>query len=462
MKNRSQWQLTRRAFLANGTLQFSAISFLPSLFGSFLKAAHAEGDSPNWLPAVIIDLAGGMALPSQFLVGGKGGPTDLLPSYGKLGWSQSEIQRRAFFEGFGLPLASEGAFLAGLNQVSSAEARARFRMGSYCHKSETDVSTNLLSAFGFISRSGAQGEAVKRGLGVRNSASGGNSNAPGLEDRFRAIQIATVDELQKLTQATGIIGDLSPSLRNSLLDRILKLSGEQARNLSQTDEGKRLSENVNRADNEVIQSLSKVVNLDARRNANAARIFGINQNTPAGNQSAIFASLVTATLTRQSGPAVLTLSGYDYHQGDAAAIAQKDREAGQVVGQVVELAHQLKQPVFIQIITDGGCSISPRHVGSRNWSSDSPVATMTINGFYDPNGAKEPVRHQVGYFTEGEGAETSTFVGNSPERVAALSFANYLALSNRLGEFSNFVSPDLVNSGLFKNPRDEAYPLFWG
>lgn len=90
MKKNQRWHLTRRAFLANGTLQFSAMSFMPNLFGSILRSAYGQEGAPNWVPAVIIDLAGGMALPSHFLVGGKGGPTDFFIQLLQAGLEESK------------------------------------------------------------------------------------------------------------------------------------------------------------------------------------------------------------------------------------------------------------------------------------------------------------------------------------------------------------------------------------
>jgi hypothetical protein len=453
-------ELTRRSFLARGICQFSAMSLMPSLFGVVRKQALADEPRGNWIPAIIIDLNGGAALPSHFLVGGKGGPGDFLPNYDKLGWDPRSSG--ALNESYGLPLAANGSLLAGLDQSATAAARANLRMASYCHEADSDVSTNALSSFFLISRSGAFGNVVKRGLGSAKSPSGGNSRGALADPNYHANFISSVADLEALTKFRGALGLLAPEVRKAILNRITKLSVEQAGQFDKSDDAQRLAATVERSDQEIFEALTKVADMDARRHPAASQVFQLNSNSAPESAAVVFASLALATLTRQTGPSVLTLGGYDYHQNNGPAIAAKDRDVGVLVGRLVELAHRLREPLFVQIITDGGCSPGESARGQRIWTSDSSEACMTVNLFYHPDKAVAPTRLQYGHYRAGQGAEGDTLVGKSPERVAALTFANYLSLSNRLGEFANYVPPSVIDPNLLRDSTASDCPLLWG
>jgi len=452
-------KLTRRELLVRGALQFSAVSLLPSLYGALTREAFGAA-APDWIPAMVIDLDGGAALCSHFLVGGKGGPTDFLTSYDKLGWDPRG--NNALEEAYGLPIAREGSFLAGLTQTASEAARRQFRMGSYCHESDSDTNSNPLSAFHLFSRAGAHGTVVKRGVGTTNSKSGGKSRGVAEDPAYTATFIRNISDLEGLNRLEGILGVVTPSLRGRIVDRLAKLSAEQAAQFASSEDGKKVRDSLSRADREMADSMSKIVNLDPRRDAGAAAVFGLNANTDPQSPAAVFAGLALAVLNRHSGPAVLTLGGYDYHQGNLQEIARKDQAVGQLVGRLIELAHRMKKPLFLQLITDGGCSPDPKQKGQRVWTSDSNVACMTVNAFYHPTAPAQNVRLQIGHFNDGQGADRDTYVGRSQERVAALSFANYLALSGRLGEVENFVPPGLIDTALLRDPKHDGYPLLWG
>jgi hypothetical protein len=55
---------------------------------------------------------------------------------------------------------------------------------------------------------------------------------------------------------------------------------------------------------------------------------------------------------------------------------------------------------------------------------------MTVIGYYNPDAAPTQRRTQVGYFTEGQGAEKTAIggLGDNATKVAASCFANYLSL----------------------------------
>src|SRR5690349_5557456 len=83
--------VTRRELLAQGFIGFSAMATMPTLAGLLSTRAMAMnmecgGAVETYLPFMVFDMAGGAALPANFLVGRQGGATDLLGNYNLLGW----------------------------------------------------------------------------------------------------------------------------------------------------------------------------------------------------------------------------------------------------------------------------------------------------------------------------------------------------------------------------------------
>ncbi|MCB0393496.1 MAG: hypothetical protein KDD25_02990, partial [Bdellovibrionales bacterium] len=94
---------TRREFLALGLLS-GAASLLPFNLGRWIQSEANAGELTDLVPLLIFDLAGGAALPANFLVGGRDGAKDLLPSYSDLGWKPKSD---GFDDRFGAPMAKE-------------------------------------------------------------------------------------------------------------------------------------------------------------------------------------------------------------------------------------------------------------------------------------------------------------------------------------------------------------------
>src|SRR5690349_4489803 len=95
--------VTRRDFLAKGTIASSAMVFMPKAFADALTFDTCDqSGSVKAMPFLVFDMAGGAALPGNFLVGKEGGPEDLLASYDQLGWNPKAAG--AYDKRFGLPM----------------------------------------------------------------------------------------------------------------------------------------------------------------------------------------------------------------------------------------------------------------------------------------------------------------------------------------------------------------------
>jgi hypothetical protein len=451
--------ITRRQLLAQGFIASAGAFFGPSLLGRIGAQALADDCSSGtaaskYIPFLVFDCAGGAALPANFLVGGQGGPEDLLPSYNLLGWDPRASN--ALDRSFGLPMAGGNVsqILAGIQQAASAPARAGLRMGSFCHTAQDDTSTNPLSAVSLVAQSGYQGSSLSSGVGTVSSVSGGNSQAAFANTALQPLYVSSINDLQGAVS----FGNHAPftGIAASLLDKMFgassDLSSQQLAAYAGDPQTPILTKLAQCGYKQNRALLAGNTALDARQNGIFQNIYNINSGTAPSDPDAVFASLVLSALSGNTGPAVLTIGGCDYHDGTQTTGDAKDREIGMAIGRAVEAAYQLKTPLFFQLLTDGGLSNIP---GSRTWVSDLGLHGLTVIGYYNPQGAPAQARTQVGYYTAGQVAETSTLtgLGGSPSKVACAVFANYLRLITQPTDFENQLNA-VVPKGTFQDMNE--------
>ena len=122
-------RLTRRDLLSLGMISLGGLAFSRSFLANIAFGKISELNLPAFLT---IDLVGGAALAGNFLVGGRGGSLDLLPSYSKLGYNplSTKLDSR-----FGLPSPSDvSGMFKGLVKNLSPEAQAQTRITSLLTK----------------------------------------------------------------------------------------------------------------------------------------------------------------------------------------------------------------------------------------------------------------------------------------------------------------------------------------
>lgn len=444
---------TRREFLSEGLIAFSATTLLPTPFG-FLNKALADvecgGAQSSLIPFLVFDCAGGAALPANFLVGGPGGPTDLLKSYNQLGWDPKSTPE-SLSEEFGLPMSQVSSrILQGIRASASAEARKNFRLASFCHAAQSDSSSNPLNAAALIAKFGYKGSILGQGVGTENSVSGGNSQLGFPAPSYRAIFVPSV---QTLIESVGLskasaLGVLSNGALGRFFSLGNRLSKTQIESLSATHS----KELLTLSECSYLENEKKVEHgsaaIDPRLDTQFQSVYGIDQDSPSNNPVVVSAAIVKNVLSQTTGPGVITIGGCDYHDGTSTTGDNKDEEIGVQIGRAIEAAHLLKKPLFIQLITDGGCS---NIVGTRQWISDANEKCMTVIGYYRPDGPMAQRRLQVGHYTSGQGADTDALggLGGRPIKVTAAVFANYVNLhvpQNQLtGEVFKYVPSDLFN-----------------
>ncbi len=426
--------VTRRDFLAHGAIAFSALA-LPPLAPRALMKRMECGANPGatWIPFMTFDMAGGGSLPGNFLVGKRGGPEDLLPSYNILGWDPRA--GGALNKDFGLPMAAKAStMLTGILQSASPEARAKLRMGSLCHRADFDTTSNPLNASTLVLRSGSRGLFVANGLGTNDSLSGGNSSGVDQGPLYKPVLVRSLDDILRSTTIGG------PAFQGFQIEKMsamahgqIDLSSIQKLDYIPRPDGQALADATECAYGKTLDFLDGVQGLDPRSDTDAQSIYRIDQNSSPGTDNVITASLAMGTITGNSGPSTWTLGNCDYHTGSQDEGDRQDLAMGIQIGLAIELAHRKQKPFFFQLITDGGNTAAE---GTRDWSADSGETGMSVIGYYNPNGAPKQLRLQVGNYTTSQGADASSMIGNSPRLAAYATLANYLNVSGRLGEFS--------------------------
>lgn len=437
--------VTRRDFLAAGLIQAAGLMMAPSLYEMFLssKTAAAAGEGPGF---AVLDFAGGMAIPRNFMVGGQGGPSDRLPSYFTLGLGTTSGPNIAANTSYGLPMPTTSPFLQGFEQTASAACRAKVRFGSFCHRSIDDTQTNRHSALVLVSQV-SSGRNIPTGVGNRPSASGGFTGVPEAVSALRPILLESTASLAAAVTLGGTV-DLNASARAAWSKAVRKLVDAQGAKYQDRLGGAEFLERLKASADKNQEQAVATLTLDVRQMPDCQAIFGITPTTAPNDPACIEASIAYAATTRLSGPGCLFRGGYDYHSGgfdDNLSDAELDRNAGRVFGRFVELAHRLSVPVMIQMLTDGGSIFGNTSTGYRPYT-DAGDRSLTILGYYDPQGPRAMVRQQVGYYTAGEVSSTRSIIGTDESKVAYGILANYLNVCGRLGEFSR-IGGKVISAG---------------
>lgn len=433
--------INRRDALTQAAGGFAALSLLPQRFGfgtstAFGAEVECAGQVSGLTPFMVFDMAGGAALPANFLVGRPSAKDiDLLPSYDRLGW---DPRKDKIDQSLGIPMASElsGLYL-GIVSATSPQARANFRMGSFCHIAQDDTTSNRLSAMSLVSQYGVRGMFITNSMGIRNSKSGGNSDVALQDDTLKPAFISSVgDILGAVSYGGAALKPLRKEAVKALAESGLEISRLQLRALMERPNGKMLHQLMECGYRKNIELVNGATGVDPRSDPVFQQVYGINANTAVGDVNAVAAGLSMNSLKGFSGPSCWTLLDCDYHDGTSTKGDRLDREMGVQIGRAVEAAFRLKRPLFFQLITDGGCSNA---VGTRKWTSDSGDKCMSVIGYFHPTKVPEMERVQVGHYTDGQGAAQNTLVGGSPIRAAYAAFANYLNIHKKLGDFQRLV-----------------------
>lgn len=453
---------TRREFLSSGLLKFSGLLILPSISNVLARSEvafaatceSAPGLAAGGLaPFITINLSGGASLGSNFVPMDAGG--QLLPSYDKMGLGAggSLPIERAFGN---VPFAGNGIskLLAGIKETAVASTLDKTAFVGVNVVLRDDTDSNKIDASGMVAAAGRVGAKLPK-LGRKGSPTGINQSEAFVKPPVPLVVSRYQDLVGAAGGFTNALGRLNRNQQISLFKSIDKLSMEQARNLASLSGGENLQnliECAGQKNNEVIGSTND--SLDLRQdNRGIAAVW--NAATAADNsQALVFGSMVYNTINGNASAASLELGGFDYHDNTRSGGDGQDREAGQLIGRVLQTAALMQQKVFIYVTTDGSCSSTVSNSTTAPWNSDRGSAGVVYMVAYDPAGRPPTKNFQLGNFTAGQSANDKFTTGGTAERAAAGVFVNYLKFSGQLNLVSKviptvFSSADLANITLF-------------
>ncbi|MCX6123657.1 MAG: hypothetical protein NTV34_02745 [Proteobacteria bacterium] len=410
-------KLSRRNLLGLGVISVGGLVYSRSLLSSIAFGNIAELNFPAFLT---IDLVGGAALAGNFLVGGRGGSNDLLPSYSKLGYEPSTAQLDARF---GLPSPSDvSGIFKGITQKLSLEAQSLTRITSIAHQSIDDGDQNSTSALALVARYFELNSAFRhKGLSTQGTTSGGNTRLAYDSASLRPEQFTTLDQISQLLKK------FIDAQKNEYTRQFDALTSADQISLKDAYEQSM----------DTYFNSTTPVQLDPRSNKSAQDAFGVLPTAKPTDELAINAGIAYACISGVVGPSCISLGGFDYHDGTQTTGDNRDKVAGELIGSILQLAHLLKKPVFLQVISDG--SVVAKE-GSRNWTADSVPNSLTLMVSYNPSGPYKQLTTQLGHYNFGQAADSSTYVGKSTRNVGYATLLNYLSAISRESEIGKILS----------------------
>jgi hypothetical protein len=450
-----QKPVTRREFLATGIIPFAATAISPQLLNLLLgENAYAQTMCPTpqrMIPVVTLNLSGGAGLSANFVPMDQGGQK--LTSYNLMGLglgSRLNVVREFGNVPFAGPnVAGQenvGKFLVGLQSAAPQATRDRTAFVGVNVRTGDDTGNNPYSIDGLLLRAGLVGTYLPN-LGRNNNGVGINARPAILTPQAPLI----VSNFTTITNSLGFSQNLGQSLtkaqQNQLARFVSNVNATQSNKLMNMKDGKDVKTLVECAGIKNVDITNgNPAGIDPRTNAAVSQVWGINANTANGDQNLVFAAMVFNAIGGNSGPVSLEVGGYDYHDGTRTEGDRKDREAGVIVGRILQTAAVMNSELFIYVTTDGSVT-GPQNdtPGAGLWTSDRGAAGSLYMIHYSPTARKQtvaPAGHQpfqLGHFTQGQQADSAFFTGGNAELAAAAVFANYMKLNNNMALFEQIV-----------------------
>lgn len=440
----SSLRLSRRELLEAGVISFAARVAVPGVVTSILTMTQkAQGQEvASMMPFITLSLSGGAALHGNFVVKNAGG--DLLSAYTKLGLGKAGFAMESLL---GAEFASTAQLHKGIKSAASNDALSKSRLVGLCTNTANDTAA-LVAQRPFYDLSGPLERAglVGKVLPAVHQGAGSENLKPVFGAPNSVLEMATLDSMFGALNYSSILADngiLSKKQKEVLSSFVGKMTRSQIAKLNSKDDGlKDVLKEAGMKSSEIIAA-GGASGVDPRLDAKVRSIYKIATNTAANNATAVTAGVIYNALKGNVSHGRITLGGYDYHApGVRTAADTKDFTAGEQIGRMIELAHQMSKPLFILVTTDGACASETSESATSIWSSDYSSSVQFIIA-YDPSGKLTSSGSQIGHYMDDQSVDTTTLVGSRPDYVAAAILANYLSLNNKLNLFKQLAPATL-------------------
>ncbi len=447
--------MSRRDLLGAGMISFTASMTLPTLAGMMAprRAFAQSSECPSSAGAssmaafVTLNLAGGAGLAMNYVPTDQGG--QLLPTYNKMGLGDGQLPIDNEFGN--VPFAGEGIskLLTELRLAASPATLANTAFVAIPVRSRDDFGMNPFDISGMVAKAGLIGTDLPN-MGTRQSDTGINQ----MYAKIKPPTPLTVGNYNDLAGALelgvqGPLANLTDDQKVSIVRLVNRLSESQVNKVNSQSGGRMLATLVNCALGKNVTLASQPApSVDVRANASLATVWGVNNGTNNNDRGVVFGSMVNAGLLGNAGSVNLEMGGYDYHNGTRTTGDQRDGQAGQAIGRILESASVLNKKVFIYVTSDGAVVSPVSDDRAAPWQSDRGSAGMAYILAYDPAGRPETSGHQIGHFTEAQAADESFITGGNPELAASAAFANYLKFNDRMDLLTSVLGSTFSTSDL--------------
>lgn len=429
--------VTRREFLATGLIPFTASALMPSWLQIFAKAGVAQAQDLACKATVPLcnfvglKLSGGAALAANFVPHDKS--LQLLPSYSKMGLGKGSNLALARAFSNNAPFYDQSQILAGIMSVATPATLAQSSFVGVCVRSQDDSQANKFDITGLVAKAGLSGKILPN-LGRANTETGVNNLAAYMRPSAPLI-VGRFEDIPNSLGVAGTLGGLSQNQQKALFRSLQNLSTSQANKLSGLNGADTLRRLASESQSQNLQLVSdrSSLDIDPLSNAAFAQAWNVNNNTNKSSMDFAFATMMYNALNGNAGTVNLEIGGYDYHNNTRTSGDQKDREAGVVIGKILQSFAVMGKKGFLVVTSDGSVSSPESDVAGGPWASDRGTAGSAYLIAYDPTTPPQTKSFQLGHFTSGQGADDAFVSGASPETAAGAMFVNYLAFNQQIG-----------------------------
>lgn len=469
--------VTRRDFLAQGYVGAVGVVLAPNLLSvamSSVAQAACPSDVAGALaaktPVMIFDLAGGANFAgSDVIVGKAGGQMDYLAagSYQSVGLPPDQhpslagmtttINGRA--AGQGLLFHSNSDLLRGM-RTGAGTALNNTDGFIFCTASGDDTSNNPHNPAYWLYKAGAKGSLVNV-VGNNDSDSGGNAvvPAPSYDPSVRSVQIQRPEQVLGLVQL-GAVSNIFASGGSDKVKKILEAaeatSGRKLASFNSMDLSAQIQELVNCGfiDSKALIGKFSPAAIGPAQDAAITAAFPALASNQNQQKTASVAKLVLDGL---GGVGTVTLGGYDYHGQGRQTQAQKQIEAGELIGRSIAAAAAKGKDLMVILYSDGGVSSgttvnnTTEGRGRFNFDSDSGNRSSALIFVHRAGGGLtlRDNNRQIGAYTDqGSVDRLNSQVSDNVVSLSKAFVANYLALHGEEGRLAQVVGTETLSGEL--------------
>lgn len=455
----------RRQFLASGMMSAGGMIVLPSMLSVLARPEFAFGaDSAQCsvqgagMPGFIsLNLSGGGSLSGNLPPLGEDrqplakydllglGPDQGVFTDAAKGMNMFQGVRVAGTGNAGVPA---GFFWLGVKLRCSQDVLDKTTLLAVNVSSNDDTSSNMMEATGMIMAAGSTGSMLP-GLGSSSNTGSGVQQTSAILTGAARLKVSAYSDIEGALKPAGTLATrLSDSRRQKLLQMINTVSGSQARELASVGSatGSAIQKIVECATGKNIEISSTAdPGVDPGLDTQVAGIWGISPQNKTGGQYAQ-AAMVYNTIKGNAATTGIDIGGFDYHGQGRAGQNATDQRGGETLGRMLATAAALGKPVMIHVMSDGSVSANGGTAFGGDYQNDSGSRGTNFILAFDPltrpKVKDDKFKHQIGFFTPGQGASDQSPVA-TPVKGAVAVLVNYLAMANQSSKL------DAIAPGVF-------------